>query len=118
MVIDQIICICFILDKGKSGILTMKHHKCMSTKDLYKMERLGKNGCEDITEELLSSMYETSPTEAFEEVGTLSGELCLCQGGLCNFPERNKEVVKESGAGVMMPSSLILIIVYILSISV
>ena len=87
----------------------------MSTKDLYKME---KNGCEEITEELLSSMYETSPTEAFEKVGTLSGEFCLCQGGLCNFSERNKEVVKESGAGVMMPSILILITVSILSILV
>ena len=82
------------------------------------MERLGKNGCEDITEELLSSMYEISPAEAFEKVGTLSGELCLRQGGLCNFPERNKEVVKESGAEVMVPSILLLITVSILSILV
>ena len=80
------------------------------------MERLGKHGCEDITEELLSSMYEISPIEALEKVGTLSGELCLCQGVLCNFPDTKKEFVKESGAGVMVPSILILITVHLLSI--
>ena len=75
------------------------------------MEKLGKSGCEDITEELLSLMYKISPIASFEKVGTLSGELCLCPSGLCNLPEREKEVVKESGAGLIIPPTLMLIII-------
>ena len=110
------ICICFILDKGKSGILNIKHHKCMSTDELYRMGKLGKHGCEDITEDLLSSMYKMSPTEAFETVGKLSGELCLCKSGLCNLPEKKeKKSIETSGADMMMPSILVLSIVLCLS---
>ena len=105
-----------ITDAGQSGRLTITHHRCLSPADMSKTEKFGinsENECEDITEELLASLYEISPTEPFTTVAKLDGQICWCQKSLCNLPTKQNKKSSSSSAGIVTPA-LILVLPLIL----